>query len=70
MPEGVVTIDATNENGQHLMLLITNDGSAKCLTNSASARARPHFNSTPVIPAHAGIQRCGDHPILKTIPFS
>ena len=70
MPEGAVTIDATNENGHYLMVLVANDGSVRCLTNSASDRSRQHFNSTPVIPAHAGIQRCGDHPILKTIPFS
>ena len=50
MPEGEVTIDATNENGHYLMLLIANDGSARCLINSAGGRSRRHFNSTEDIP--------------------
>ena len=45
MPQGEVTIDATNENGHYLMLLIASDGSARSLTNSASGRSRQHFAS-------------------------
>ena len=50
MPDGKVTIDATNENGHYLMLLLSSDGSARCLTNFASGRSRRHFNTTDDIP--------------------
>ena len=50
MPEGEVTIDATNENGHYLMLLIASDGSARGLSNSANGRSRRHFNSISDIP--------------------
>ena len=46
MPEGAVTIDATNENGHYLMLLVASDGSARSLTKSASGCSRKHFEST------------------------
>ena len=50
MPEGEITIDATNENGHDLMLLVASNGSVRCLTNSASGRTRRQFNSTDDIP--------------------
>ena len=46
MPEGAVTIDATNENGHYLMVLIAIDASARFLTKSASGCSRKHFEST------------------------
>ncbi len=46
MPQGEVTIDATDENGHYLMLLIASDGSARSLINSANGRSRRHFAST------------------------
>lgn len=51
MPGGEVTIDAKNQAGQYLMLLIANDGSARSLTNSASGRSRRNFASTDDIPS-------------------
>ena len=46
MPEGEITIDATNEIGHYLMLLVASDGSARFLTKSASGCSRKHFEST------------------------
>ena len=46
MPQGEVTIDATNENGHYLMLLIASGGAARILINSSTGRSREHFAST------------------------
>lgn len=51
MPEGAVTIDATNQNGHYLMLLVANDGSARSLMKSTEGRSRRHFESTNDIPS-------------------
>ncbi len=45
MPKGEVTIDATNEIGHYVMLLIASDGSARSLTKSASGHSRSQFSS-------------------------
>ena len=50
MPEGAVTIDATNERGHYLMVLVTNDGPVRCLTNFASGRSPTNFRSADDIP--------------------
>lgn len=50
MPEGAITVDATNERGHYLMVLVTNDGPVRCLTNFACGRSRMNFSSADDIP--------------------